>query len=285
MPLVVSLHGSDVYVAERHAVIRRAAAGVFRRAAFVTACSADLRARAIALGADPLASEVLPYGVDTARFRPDAGARRAMLDRLGLPEDARIVLAVGRLVRKKGFEFLIEAAVPLARKWPGLVVLVAGDGDLAQELRDRSARAGIAGTVRFLGMVAQHDLPPMLAAADIVAVPSVRDDAGNVDGLPNVVMEALASGTPLVATPAGGIASVAEHGRTALIVPERDSAALAAAIDTLLSDAARGAALGLAARRDVCERHTWDRLAERLEQIYDRVTAGPASRPAPGGRA
>jgi len=283
-PLVVSLHGSDVYVAERHALIRRAATGVLRRAAWVTACSADLRTRAIALGANPLQSDVLPYGVDTTRFRPDADARREVRARLQIADDAPIVLAAGRLVRKKGFEYVIEAAGRLAPRWPGLLVLIAGDGDLAEELRARSKRKGVAEIVRFLGPIAQHDMPSMLAAADVVAVPSIRDDAGNVDGLPNVVMEALASGTPLVATPAGGIASVAEDGRTALIVPERDSDALAAAIDALLSDPVRRADLGLAARREVCERYTWEHLAERLEQIYDRVTNDSASRPATEGR-
>ena len=77
VPLVVSLHGSDVYVAERHALVGRAARRVFGAAAWVTACSADLRDRAIGLGAAPGRSEVLPYGVDTARFAPDAAARRA----------------------------------------------------------------------------------------------------------------------------------------------------------------------------------------------------------------
>lgn len=271
MPLVVSLHGSDVYVAERHALVRRAAAGVFRRAAWTTACSADLSTRAVAMGADPQRSSVLPYGVDTARFRPDAEARREVRARFHIADDARIVFAAGRLVRKKGFEYLIGAAGRLAARWPGLQVVIAGDGDLAGELRALADGSGAAHVVRFLGSIHQHDMPSLLAAADVVAVPSVRDDAGNVDGLPNVVMEALASGTPLVATAAGGIASVAEDGRTALIVPERDPETLADAIDALLSDPDRRAALGLAARREVCDRYTWEHLAERLEQIYDLV--------------
>ena len=284
MPLVVSLHGSDVYLAERHALVRRAAAGVFRRAAWVTACSADLRTRAIALGADPGRSDVLPYGVDTARFRPDADARREVRARFDLADTAVVVFAAGRLVRKKGFEYLIDAAARLAPRWPGLRVLMAGEGDLADELRARSAREGVDRVVRFLGPVPQHDMPPLLAAADIVVVPSVRDDAGNVDGLPNVVMETLASGTVLVTTPAGGIASVADNGRTAVIVPERDPEALAAAIDALLSDPARRRELGRAARSDVCEQYGWERVAERLELIYDRVTRDSTSRPASGGR-
>jgi glycosyltransferase involved in cell wall biosynthesis len=112
-------------------------------------------------------------------------------------------------------------------------------------------------------------MPAWLSAADVVAVPSVRDDDGNVDGLPNVVMETLASGTPLVSTTAGGIGSVVQHGRTGLLVPERDARALASAIETLLEDEHLRERIGQAARREACERYTWDRFAQRLEAVFD----------------
>jgi len=99
----------------------------------------------------------------------------------------------------------------------------------------------------------------------------VRDDAGNVDGLPNTVMEALASGTALVATRVGGIPSVIEHERTGWLVPERDAGALEAALDRLLADPQARAGLGLAARADVLRRRTWEMAAEAFEQVYDRA--------------
>ena len=111
--------------------------------------------------------------------------------------------------------------------------------------------------VRFPGLLAHQSVPLALAAADVAVVPSIRDDAGNVDGLPNVVLEALASGTPVVATPAGGIASVITDGENGLLVPERDAAGLAAAIDRLLADRALGAALGSRARSRVQAEHGW----------------------------
>jgi glycosyltransferase involved in cell wall biosynthesis len=111
-----------------------------------------------------------------------------------------------------------------------------------------------------------------LAAADVAAIPSVRDDAGNVDGLPNVVMEALASGTPVVATPAGGIASVVHDHETGLLVPERDAAALAAAIARLLDTPELGETLGRRARADMEARFGWGRVAERFEAAYERAS-------------
>jgi glycosyltransferase involved in cell wall biosynthesis len=148
-------------------------------------------------------------------------------------------------------------------------VVIAGGGDLDAELRQRARDAGLTGTVQFLGAVPQSDMPAWLSAADIVAVPSERDDDGNVDGLPNVVMEALASATPLVSTAAGGIGSVVQHGRTGLLVPERDADALAAEIETLLTNEQLREQIGRAARREACERYTWDRFAKRLEAVFD----------------
>jgi glycosyltransferase involved in cell wall biosynthesis len=101
-----------------------------------------------------------------------------------------------------------------------------------------------------------------------------------VDGLPNVVMETLASGTPLVATAAGGIAAVARDGDNAVLVPERDPAALARAIGELLGNQALRQRIGEAARRDVVEHHSWERVARRFEACY---AAARRRRGAPGG--
>jgi glycosyltransferase involved in cell wall biosynthesis len=269
LPLVVSLHGSDVYVAERHAALRRFAKLVFRRAEWVTACSDDLRTRAIALGAAPQTTEVIPYGVDPQRFRPSREAPESVRRAFGLDSRMPLVVAVGRLVRKKGFDYLIDAMAALRSVPLDARLIVVGGGDLDGELRARAVRAGVADRVLFAGTVHHDRVADFLAAADIVAVPSIRDEAGNVDGLPNVVMEALASATPVVATPAGGIAAVIRDGETGVLVPERNAAALAAAIQGLLEAPERRVQIGQTARRDVQSRFGWDSVAQRLETAYD----------------
>ncbi|MFO7691738.1 MAG: glycosyltransferase family 4 protein [Vicinamibacterales bacterium] len=275
LPTVVSLHGSDVYVAERHAFARVAARAALRRLDWLTACSDDLRDRMIALGADAARAVTIPYGVDPQRFRPDealrAGGRRAM----GAGPDDLVLFTAGRFVRKKGFEYLIDAVARLAPRWPGLRLVIGGGGDLEAELRARAVERGIAARVSFPGVLTQDAVAACLAGADIAVMPSVRDDAGNVDGLPNTVMEALASGTALIATRVGGIPSVIEHGRTGWLVAERDAGALEAALDHLLADPHARAALGSAARADVLHRRTWPMVAEAFEQVYD-LAAGRA---------
>jgi glycosyltransferase involved in cell wall biosynthesis len=275
LPLVISLHGSDVFVAEHHTIAAALARRTFARAGWVTACSADLRVRAIALGASEPRSEVLPYGVDAERFRPNTAARARVRAALGVSDGTPVVFAVGRFVRKKGFEYLIDAAAQLAEtQTPSdVLVVLAGDGDLCEELQARARQSPAADRIRFVGLLLHHEVADYLAAADIAVVPSVRDDAGNVDGLPNVVMETLASATPLIATPAGGIGTVIEPERTGLLVPERDAPALARAIQTLASSPDQRAALGTAARKMVLNRFGWPHVAERLEAAYAAAIA------------
>ena len=267
LPLVVSVHGSDVFLAERRATVRRAARRVFRQATWITACSDDLRQRSIALGAEASHTETVPYGVDSVRFAPSldgrAGIRRAL--ELG---DGPMVFSAGRLVRKKGFEYLIDAAAELAAAQPGLRVLIAGDGDLRDELMSRARKIGSGQVVRFLGAQPQGEVARLMAAADVIAVPSVKDDAGNVDGLPNFALEAMASATPIVSTTAGGLGQVMADGVTARVVPERDSAALARAISSLLAQPDAARRLGAAARVRVERDFGWARVAERFEALY-----------------
>lgn len=270
LPLVVSLHGSDVFLSERNPALRRAARWAFARAAAVTACSADLAERGRALGArEPI--ETIPYGVDSDRFRPDPEAGARLRARLGLSGEQPVVLAVGRLVHKKGFEVLIDAAPRLLGPWPDVKILIAGRGDLERALSERVARLGLDGVVDLVGNVSHAELPDFYAAATLVVVPSVRDPAGNVDGLPNVVLEAMAAGAPLVASAVGGIPQAVGHGRDGWLVPEKDAAALAEAIDRLLRSPDTQQALGEAARRRAREAFSWSRVGERFEALFAAV--------------
>lgn len=266
-PLVVSLHGSDVFVAERNALARRAARSTFARAGWVTACSDDLRSRAIALGAAADRIETVAYGVDAARFRPDPAARADIRRELELGDEP-LVVSAGRLVSKKGFEYLIDAVASMTDV-PGLCLAIAGEGDLREALTARAAPLG--SRVRLLGNRSQDDIARLCAAADVVAVPSIRDDAGNVDGLPNFALEALASATPVVATRAGGLPQAIEDGVTGRLVSERNALELSRAIRDLLQHPTDARRLGAAARAHVEARFGWARTAERFEAAYENA--------------
>ncbi|HET9370033.1 MAG TPA: glycosyltransferase family 4 protein, partial [Vicinamibacterales bacterium] len=150
---------------------------------------------------------------------------------------------------------------------PDLRLAIAGDGDLRDALAARAAGA----PVTLLGRQTQDEVGALFSAADVVAVPSVRDEAGNVDGLPNVALEALASATPVVGTTAGGLPQAIEDGVNGRLVPERDAAALASAIGTLLAQPVRAREIGLRARARVERDYGWARTAERFEIAYARA--------------
>lgn len=269
LPLVVSLHGSDVFVAEQLPPARVAARWTFGAAAAVTACSGDLADRAIRLGAEKECTTVIPYGVDGVQFRPvDAATRADVRSWFGLPPETPLLLCAGRLVYKKGFAVAVAAFARIAATHLDARLVIAGDGPLDTELRTQATRLGIGDRVIFAGRVDRARHPLLVAACDLYLLPSVHDHRGNVDGLPNALLDALVAGCAVVASNVAGVGLAVHDGITGILVPEQDEIALADAITRLLHDPARRAALGTAARADVLARLTWAQTAEAFERIY-----------------
>ena len=265
-PLVISLHGSDVFLAERLPLAAELARKAFDVAGAITACSTDLHRRALALGAAAERTHTVPYGVDVDAFSPHADAR-AVRERLGVPADAVMVLAVGRMVEKKGFEYLVEAAA----RTDGAHFVIAGDGTLRGELEARARRLGA--PVTFSGNLDRAAVADALAAADIAVVPSIVDRAGNVDGLPNALLEALAAGCAVVATRVAGIPDVVRHDVHGLLVPPRDAGELAEALRRLVHEPETRERLGREGRRMARERMSWDAAARAFESCYGEAAA------------
>ncbi len=294
IPVVTSLHGSGAFLAESRSPLGRAARYALEGSAAVTACSGDLSLRAQRLGARQDRCVVIPYGVDPDAFRPlDAHARGELRDRLGIPPDAALILAVGRLVEKKGFRYLEEAFGTafggLARGGPGPrdirtdaspargqeasmpLLWIAGSGDLEADLAERARELDLGERFRLLGNVNRDEVRELYQAADILVVPSVRDSAGNVDGLPNVLMEGLASGIAVVASRVAGIPDVLVDGENGLLVPEKDPSALAEALRRLATDRELRGRLGDGARASVEERLSWEMVSGRYIRILARA--------------
>ncbi len=277
VPLVVSLHGSDLFLAERHPWLGWAARRVFRRAAQVVACSDNLRERAIRMGARAATTHTIPYGVDLERFRPDPASAAWLRARLGLAPEAPVVLAVGRLVGKKGFDVLLDAWAAVRERHVAAHLVIAGDGDLKDALVERARRLGIAHAVSFAGAVRHDEIARLYAGADVVAIPSVEDEGGNVDGLPNVLMEALAAGAAVVATRVGGIPQTVRDGENGLLIEPRDTAALAGALGRLLADPALTRRLGAGARAGSERAQGWAATVRAHLAVYRAaLAAAPA---------
>jgi colanic acid/amylovoran biosynthesis glycosyltransferase len=260
VPLITHLRGYDVTLSKaaligsgRPTWIRYALGRgrLMRGGDLFLAVSEALRDRAIALGY-PAERTLTHYnGVDLDRFHPGDG-----------PREAGLVLHVGRLVEKKGSAVLIEAMAGLedAR------LVVIGDGPLRPALERRAGPS-----VQFLGALPPEEVASWMRRASVLAAPSLTASDGDAEGLPNVVVEAAASGLPVVATHHSGIPEAVADGETGFLVPEGDAAALAARIAALLGPEDVRRQMGAAARSLAEDRFDRARLTARLEAIYDEV--------------
>lgn len=278
LPLAIGLHGSDVFLAEKPGV-RKSVAWALSRCRLLTGCSPELVARVRALGKSGRGgfpaerSRVIPYGVDPQVFSPDRSRRAIWRRELGIPAEAPLLLGVGRMATKKGFQVLLEILPLLLPAVPEAHVVLAGGGDRLEEFRAAAARWP--GRVHFPGSVLRDTLPDLYRAADVFVLPAVHDPAGNVDGLPNVILEAMASGLPVVATDVSGIPLAVVPDETGRLVPEGEGRSLLGALVPLLSDLPAARALGDAGRRKVLAELTWDAVAERYRAAYRHALVAP----------
>ena len=268
-PFCVTLHGSDVFMAERNGLFRNMAAGALNAASHVTSCSADLQQRLVAIGQGRQPDKVLlvPNGTDLPPSReipqtPDLDAR------LRLTDGERLLVAVGRMVDKKGFRYLLDAMPRILERHGDVRLVLGGGGDLQPQLEQQARDLGIAEKVDFPGMLSHPEVLALVARGELFVMPSVRDAKGNIDGLPIVVLEAMAAGTPVVATDLAGMPLAVDDGVSGRLVPEKDAAALADAIGELLDDAPRLDAMGKAAHRKVTEDLNWHAVARRHDALY-----------------
>ena len=221
LPYVVKVHGSDLNVQAEHGLRRRQIRTALRGAGAVVAVSRALADKAIALGADASRVHVLYNGVDTSLFSP--GSRSEARARLGLATEPLVLLYVGNLKPTKGCLDLLEAFPALLATQPQAQLVFVGTGASREALLSRAEALGCADKVTLVGGVAHDALGDWFRAANLLCLPSHNE------GVPNVVLEAMACGTPIVATRVGGIPEVVPD-FAGILVPPRHRDALAAAL-------------------------------------------------------
>ncbi|MBC8114924.1 MAG: glycosyltransferase, partial [Candidatus Saccharimonas sp.] len=225
VPAVAMVGGSDVLLLARTGSRRRAILNVLNRADAVVTVSDHIANTLVSDGIEHDKLRVVRRGVDRAVFSP--GNRMISRRGLGLPENRTLLVAVGRLVPVKGFQHLIEACSVLKARGRSLSCCILGDGPLMGELQAQIDRLGLRGTVELKGPQSQPELAEWYRAANMTVLSSLSE------GVPNVLLESLACGTPFVATSVGGVPEIADQ-RHDRLVPAENPVAMADAIDNQL---------------------------------------------------
>lgn len=248
-------YGFSTHARDARKVAPAALAARARRAACVVACNTDVAQEFERTGAQV---QMLPHGVDLRRFRPRPEPESGMLR----------LLAVGRLVEKKGFHVLVAAAAQL--KFPFRLRIV-GEGPERERLCALIKAHGLTDRITLEGALTHAELPATYAGAHLVVAPSIQDAAGDRDGLPNVVLEALASARPVVASDISAIGCAVTHDETGLLVPPGDAQALARALERLAGRPALRARLGRCGRARVERDYEVGVCAARFHQLLTSV--------------
>jgi colanic acid/amylovoran biosynthesis glycosyltransferase len=260
IPFSFTAHANDLYVGP--ALLERKAAD----AAFAIAIS-DYN-RTLLLDRCPGARvEVVHCGVDLERY-----PWRGLADR-----DPNRIVCVASLLPKKGHAHLVDAVALLADRHPAMVLELVGDGPERDRILARARERGVADRVRLLGARSWEGVRDVLAAARVFALPSVRLPSGRMEGIPVALMEAMASGLPVVATRLSGVPELVEDGMTGLLVEPGDAEALAAAIEPLLEDDVLAAELARNGRAVVERSFNLRREAQRLGDLLAGSIAGAPS--------
>ena len=254
----VTGHAKDIYTTLAENLVMRC-----RRAAFVTTCTAANQRYLIEeTGLDAGRVLLCRHGVDLERF--------TRLERS--PRPGRI-LSIGRLVPKKGYDVLLRACALLAGEGREFDLLIVGGGDLRPQLEALACELGIAARVRITGARPQTELLDELRRAEVFALaPRVLPD-GDRDGVPNVILEAMAAGVPVVSTDVSGVPEVIHHGVTGLLAPPGDPRALAEALEKMLADAELRRRVSRSAQAFAIERFGLDPSVEVLLRRFRDMAA------------
>ena len=246
---------------------------ILDRAHRVVVLSSFMKGRAEALHSiDAAKTEIVPSGVDTERFCP-CPDRSELRRRHGLPADRPILFTARRLVARTGVEELIDAMAAVVEQVPNAHLLVAGKGYLSESLEHRVSELGLTGSVRLLGFVDEATLVDLYRAADLFVLPTVA-----LEGFGIATIEALACGTPALGTRVGATPEILSRVDPSLVVDEPTPRCLANGLLSWLNAPARLTGIRQLCRDVALAHYSWERVAARLEQVFDRTIAARQER-------
>ena len=271
IPFTITLPGSDVYVAGMNKVFKRLAQFAANSAGAIIADSPVFVDKIKRIGAKPRYTEIIPYPVNVDTYKPSAIGVRSLKKKLGFNQRTMIILAVGRLVEKKGFYYLLTAMKDIVRANPQIRLVLVGDGDLRGQLEKYCEKIKIKKYVLFVGNISRSSIVSYYNMADMFVMPSIADTQGNIDDQPVALLEAMSCGQPVVATNFPGIALSVENGINGFLVPQKDVNAITGAAMKLSSSKELRITMGEASRKIALSKFSSQKIATRYTRIFQRI--------------
>lgn len=268
IPLVVSVPGSDAQVAAKNALFRRMARFTFDQASLLTANSESLRDSIVDLGADTAKFDMIIYGTDPQALKPNTEGVESLCEGLKIDSGSVVLLCVGRMVHKKGFDVLLRAMGTTELQNRPIITVMVGDGDQQAEWQELAITLGISDRIRWVGNVPKDEIGTYYNLADVLLMPSVSKPA---DGLNVCVLDAMSCAVPVVGSVAAGNPLAISDGETGFLVPEQDPQALANALVPLIDDADLRREMGAAGRLRIETELGWPHLARRYIEHFERL--------------
>lgn len=263
IPLVLSCHGTDVFVDMQHPPLANLRKRIFAGVSRIIVHSDAVRNRLVEYGADPAKITKLHLGIDPAKFTPSFGDSSGPVR----------VLCIARFVGFKGHRFLLPAFQQALQQYPDMQLVLIGDGPLRPQVEQQVDQLGLRSAVQFLGALTGQAVLDELARAHIFALPSVTCPDGSREGFGVVFLEAQAMAKPVIGSRCGGIPEAIADGETGFLVEERDSAALAEKLVLLAQDPDLRARLGTAGRLRIQNHFNIYKQAALLEEMYSEIIA------------
>lgn len=270
-PCVVTMHGADIQVDKSTGYGKRIdwrldliIKFVLRNVDVLIAPSKLLAEEAIKAGADPSKVHIIPNGVDISRFNPSISGKM-IRKRLGIGPDEHVVLTISRFHPKKGHAFLVKAIPMVLKEFPDTKFVLCGEGPEKQTIINMVKSLGLFKNVLFAGFIDEKEKPMYYAAADVFALPSL------VEGAPIVILEALASGKPLVASRTGNIPELVRDGVSGILVNPQDTVQIAKAIIRYLENPSLREIGGITGREEIVKNYSWETIAKKTLALYERL--------------
>jgi glycosyltransferase involved in cell wall biosynthesis len=271
VPYVVTLPGTDAYLAYRYKLFGFIAKWVAQNSSGIISNSSWHLNRILRLKVSDKRTDIISYPTDVSKIKPLKRGLEKYRKKHTLNKDNLVILAIGRLVYKKGFDYLIRAMPEIVSKYPRVRLLIGGDGDLRQDWEKLAKKLRVDDKILFLGNIKRDEIVYYYNLSDIMVAPSIVDKKGNVDGGPVVSFESMACGKPQIVTNVLGVADIIKDGVNGFIVPQRNSKAIARALEKLIKSKETRVKMGKANRKLISSELSIKTVGERYTKFFEQV--------------